>query len=275
MRIGRKKCLALLDTGSEITLVPRSLTDGRHLETSSQRLRAANGTEIVVCGEATLSVYIGRMVLPLKCLVVENVTEVLLGMDWMLENVEKMEFKQQRAKIGGRMVGLVKAPPNSAPRRVSARKSVEIPPRCEANVEGQVLFGDLAKYEADWITKPKRLRESLLVARTMVIDHGSSVIVRLINLSEKPIVLEEGADVCELEEVTKAEPSRKDGMNDAHLRDLYDQVDPSVSEEERRKLWALMCRYQHVFSRGPADMGLTTWSCMRLTQVGRSQYDRD
>ena len=96
------------------------------------------------------------------------------------------------------MVGLVEASPNRASQRVSARKSVEIPSKCEVNVEGQVLYGDLAEYEGVWIAKPKRLLGSLLIARTMVADHRSSVVVRLINLCSKPIVLEEGSDVCTL-----------------------------------------------------------------------------
>ena len=92
MRVGKKNCLALLDTGSEITLVPRSLADGRQLEESDQRLQAANGTDIVVCGETTLSACIGRIVLPMKCLVVGNVTEVLIGLDWLCVNAETMKF---------------------------------------------------------------------------------------------------------------------------------------------------------------------------------------
>ena len=56
MKIGKKWCLALVDTGSEITLVPRSRVEGAVLETSNQRLQAANGTEIMVKGETTISV---------------------------------------------------------------------------------------------------------------------------------------------------------------------------------------------------------------------------
>ena len=51
LKIGKKWCLAMVDTGSEITLVPRSLVEGAVLETSNQRLQAANGTEIMVKGE--------------------------------------------------------------------------------------------------------------------------------------------------------------------------------------------------------------------------------
>ena len=58
MKIGKKWCLALVDTGSEITLVPRSLVEGAVLEASNQRLQAANRTEITVKGETRISIVI-------------------------------------------------------------------------------------------------------------------------------------------------------------------------------------------------------------------------
>ena len=113
MKIGKKLCYALLDTGSEITLIPRSLVGGAILETSNQHLRAANETEIVVKGETTIIADLGSFRLPLKCLVVEDVSEILIGMDWLLENAAVIDFKNQSMKIGGRMVGLTKATPDS------------------------------------------------------------------------------------------------------------------------------------------------------------------
>ena len=56
LTIGRRKCLALLDTGSETTLIPYSLVQRRKLSTSDQILRAANGSEIGVKGEIRIKV---------------------------------------------------------------------------------------------------------------------------------------------------------------------------------------------------------------------------
>ena len=192
MKIEKKWCLALVDTGSEITLVPRLLVEGAVLEASNQRLQAANGTEIMVKGETTISVDLGSFRIPLKCLVVEDLTEILIGMDWLLENAATIDLKNQRIGIGGRIFGLAKATPDRAVRRVESRKSVEIPPKSEANLEGRVLYSDLSDYNGSWVTQPKRLKEALLVARTLVADCGPAVVIRLINLSSKSVLLEEG-----------------------------------------------------------------------------------
>ena len=112
MKIRKKWCLALLDMGSGITLVPCSLVEGMVLETTNQQLQAANGTEIVVRGETTIPVDLGSFRIPLKCLVVEDITEILIGMDWLLENAATMDFKNQRIGIGGRTFGLTKATPD-------------------------------------------------------------------------------------------------------------------------------------------------------------------
>ena len=85
VKIGRKVCRALIDTGSETTLVPYAVVDGVRLEPSDQQLQAANGTTIVVRGGATLPLQVGPVTVSTKCLVVEGVTEVLIGMGWLLE----------------------------------------------------------------------------------------------------------------------------------------------------------------------------------------------
>ena len=152
------------------------------------------------------------------------------------------------------MFGLAKATPDRAGKRVESRKTVEIPPKSEANL---VLYSDLADYNGSWVTKPKRLKEALLVARTLVADRGPAVVIRLVNLSSKLVVLEEGEALCELEEITNTPTPLDEGGEDAHLKEICDRVDPSVSKEDLGRLEQLMRQYQHVFSRGPFDMGLT------------------
>ena len=47
-------CDCLLDTGSEVTLIPASVVEDEVVKPSNHRLAAANGTEITVLGEVTL-----------------------------------------------------------------------------------------------------------------------------------------------------------------------------------------------------------------------------
>ena len=49
--IGNSRCKAMLDTGSDVTLIPATLADMSQVRGSSRKLRAANGTLINLVGE--------------------------------------------------------------------------------------------------------------------------------------------------------------------------------------------------------------------------------
>ena len=106
VKIGERNCRALIDTGSEICLVPPDLVEGATLEPSSQQLRAANGTAITVLGETLLRIQIGTLTLPIACVVVDNVTEILIGMSWLSEHADSLDLKNGRITIGGKLFQL-------------------------------------------------------------------------------------------------------------------------------------------------------------------------
>ena len=112
VRIGGKECRALIDTGSEITLVPYAVVNGVMLKPSDQQLQAANRTTIVVRGEATLPLQVGPLTVSTKCLVVDGVTEILIGMGWLMKNVDCLDFKNRRIGMRGHSFRLVSEPPN-------------------------------------------------------------------------------------------------------------------------------------------------------------------
>ena len=56
VKIGRHQHLALLDTGSEVTLVPSNFVSTNQMIPTDQKLQAANGSEITVLGEAELTI---------------------------------------------------------------------------------------------------------------------------------------------------------------------------------------------------------------------------
>ena len=59
----------LLDTGSEVCLLPDHVVDPSLLETTKRMLKAANGTTIPILGEVTLPVFIGEFRTQMSALV--------------------------------------------------------------------------------------------------------------------------------------------------------------------------------------------------------------
>ena len=75
-------CSCLLDTGSEVTVIPSSVVEGCNLRPTQQTLRAANGSAIPVLGEATVSFETLKYKSTITGLVKDHVEEVMLGISW-------------------------------------------------------------------------------------------------------------------------------------------------------------------------------------------------
>jgi len=73
----------LVDTGCERLFTPRRLIGDAILETADCRLFAANWTVINVGVEVTMNIRIGDLILPTRFVVSENITEPMLGVEWL------------------------------------------------------------------------------------------------------------------------------------------------------------------------------------------------
>ena len=93
-RVGRRVCDCLLDTGSDVTLIPVSMVAKENIKDNCHTLLAANGTDIPVMGEVSLPFSVGEFKGVLHGLVSENIGEVMLGIDWMTSNAVTWEFGQ-------------------------------------------------------------------------------------------------------------------------------------------------------------------------------------
>ena len=86
--VDNKQVNCLLDTGSEITLIPASLVQHLTKKSVTSQIRAANGTTIEVLGLVDLSVLLKGRELLIRGVASDQIGEMLLGIDW---------FKEQRA----------------------------------------------------------------------------------------------------------------------------------------------------------------------------------
>jgi len=76
----------LLDTGSEVCILPEAVVDPSHIKETRRILRAANGTAISTLGEATLPMSIGSFDTSVTGLVSDHVSEIMLGINWLVAN---------------------------------------------------------------------------------------------------------------------------------------------------------------------------------------------
>jgi len=91
----------LLDTGSEVCLLPKSVVDPSCIRQTNRTLKAANGTTISTLGEANLPMSIGSLDTTVTGLVSDHVSEIMLGIDWLVDNRAVWDFKSSHIWLNG------------------------------------------------------------------------------------------------------------------------------------------------------------------------------
>src|SRR3984885_12114126 len=101
LRVNGKRTVALVDTGSETNLIPRSLVHDREIRGSQQLLRAANGTQIRVFGEVSVQCQAADLQFTVKALVTDQLSELILGLAWLQEQAAEWNFGKRCLQIRG------------------------------------------------------------------------------------------------------------------------------------------------------------------------------
>jgi len=168
--LGKRRVSFLVDTGCERSVTPKRLVDESRIEQAECRLFAANGTVINVIGEVTMDIRIGELVLPTRFVVSDNVTEPMLGVEWLRCNQMTWDFAQDILIIGEKVHQLIPGEGKGFCRRVVATEKVIIPPWSQAIVPGRV---EMSRIEGDsdrgvWTTEVNELGNGVNVARAIM-----------------------------------------------------------------------------------------------------------
>jgi len=100
-RVFGKNRWCLLDTGSEVSVIPARCVPYKELIPTSQILNAANGTNINVTKEAKLTIELDGCTVTTRGLVSEHVDEILLGLTFLEETGCIWNFKERSIEIQG------------------------------------------------------------------------------------------------------------------------------------------------------------------------------
>lgn len=261
-RINGIDCLSLIDTGSEINLLPMSLTNQAQLSTTSQRLYAANGSEIKVRGETSVNVSFNRNCKRRITFVVsEQISEVMLGMEFLNTNNCGLSFAKGKLFIGRNQVPLVRKNGTGWCRRVQAVDSIEIPPRSQVEIQSKIIQGDPETTStSDWMMEHQELYPGVHTARILVDNAAKETRVRVINTNEKTVKVDNEAVLGELQnvEIIKGTITRETLHNttvNETIETLITKVDTSLSNDMKIKLKAMLEEFPDVFSQHKNDLG--------------------
>jgi hypothetical protein len=266
--VNGKTRFCVLDTGSGVCVLPeRYVRDYNEVRPTDQRLYAANGTEIEVVGESTIDLHLDGLSLKADCLVSEYVDEILLGLDWAEANGLEWDFKRRLVTISGRQFVLYSQNPTGCVRRVVLQQDTVIPPRCRANVIARTVYSSFQPSTAQWVTQSKEIVPRVHLARTVVKDQASHVVVQLMNTSNHAVELDKMTSLGRLEEASIV-PNENLIVEPEFVEDLCKTVEPSFSVDTREKFKALLLKYIDVFSHSEYDLGCTAMVQHRINTEG-------
>jgi len=253
----------LIDTGSEVSILPLSYVSNLELKASSRTLRAANGTEIRVLGELMTPLKFWRgFAVTSKFLVSDQVCEIMLGMDWLREHRCRIGFGTGALFVGRKRIQLVKGNGSTWCRRVVVAEEVEIAPRSQCDVPAKTLYGYLGATSTGWMTEATELMPGVRVARVLFGDRTNEAPIRIVNLGERVVRLVKDQSIGGLHPVQVTEPARDDQKEEersgSSLTDgLMNDIPEEVPEQAKTALRELLTKFEDVFSATEGDLGRT------------------
>ena len=257
----------LLDTGSDVTLVPSRLVGSLPMEPSSQKLMAANGTAIKVLGIIDVTAKTGGHLFNFTGFVSDQVTEVILGLDFLRAHKALWCFSRAEIILDGHSHQLRRRGKVAWARRVVATESVVVPGKSECVVPSHILFNGFpagaSEMNGEWITEQVKKLPGLYVSRVMLPDRSVDVPVRVLNIQKTEVMVPAGTVLADLELVTSvSEPVNVQGASiDAYtgiIDDLIERTDEAVPVETKRQLRTMLRNYCSILSTGERDLGRTS-----------------
>jgi hypothetical protein len=106
VRVDQNVHSVLLDSGSEVTVIPAGIVAGRDLRPTAKVIKAANKTEIEILGEVTITAYVDDLPIELTGLVSPQVHEIIFGLPSHRHNRVIRDYGTDYITMNGRIVHL-------------------------------------------------------------------------------------------------------------------------------------------------------------------------
>ena len=140
-RINAHDLAGLLDTGSDVSILPSSIVILGEIRPTIKELLAANGSTIPIHGVTIASFVTDSYKSKFSALVSDHVHEVMLGIDFLIHNNswDSWDFVGSQVSFRGRPHPLIDDPtPRQWSRSVKLLSDVQIPAHSEVNLSCQV-----------------------------------------------------------------------------------------------------------------------------------------
>ena len=156
---------------------------------------------------------------------------------------------------------------------VQNRRANVLPSQSENIVEAHIMTR-MRQGLVEGIIEPNHKIVGLMIATSLHRPDGSNLFVRLMNISDQELLIQEGAVIGQFVPVDEVETTssvdekqprfrrlKTKGVEmelPHHLKDHFSEWIGHLTAQEESRLMRLLCKYQHVFSTDDYDVGCTT-----------------
>ena len=289
-RVFNQKVNVIIDTGSSVTILASSVfskiaqKDQPSLRTFPDKLFLADGSELPVLGVTTIPFKFGDLLVEHATVIADIESDGLIGLDFMKINSCEINYGEKTFVVNGHALKFTEQQGQLISCRITAAKTITIPPNSEFMIEGKVQkrsgLGQCSVVEPVMSIMQKH---GLIPGRVVVNPSKGNVPICVANPSDEPIVLVKGTNiavaspivnVCALpnagetvnqvqnkngdDEISTDKPDLNvvlQGPLQKHLEDLLDRSKSELTNEQYAKTRNFLFHYAYVFSAGGNDIG--------------------
>ena len=253
----------LLDTGSDVILAPYEMISKykcKLRKSAIEKLKAANGSDIVVNGETTIPLHVAGRHLDTVALISKDISEVILGIDWLRQNNCEWDFINSRVRFEqGDWIDLVSRY-NGLCRRVYVSEDVLLEPRKETVIPARATLEHIRWKPPITAVEAHKLQSGIYVGRTLIPPQHDQAKVCIVNTLLKPQLLTKGTCLGNLQTANIIESA---GLEEAQqdsesvVPKLMGNLPDELNAEQRASVRNLLTQYEDIFSKNEFDIGRT------------------
>jgi len=273
VKFGKYQVLALLDTGSGITVISSVLARRMRWKIFPHKLtsvKVANGEDMLLNGVAYVTLRVGTQDIDSEVLVSPDMTGLILGIDWMEQNECVFHCKEKQVHINNEWVELRREPSVQKIRKIYVPQDTVLPPSQQVEVDVRVRgdpndpeiergFGLLENGKVPGVAHVYNarclvpLKNSGIKVALLKAQNRSQTLVKGTELGEVQIVevVPEKVVDQEMQSEELSEPER-----DA-LQKIMEKLPSDLSKVQKQKVWNLLLKYRAIISVGDHDIGRT------------------
>ncbi|GBL63149.1 Retrovirus-related Pol polyprotein from transposon 297, partial [Araneus ventricosus] len=252
------QCLMLVDTGANVTLLrtdlAQKLKEQLTYTAPNISLKTATGEKTEIRGKLDASIECGLRKFHHRIYVADITDRCILGLDFLQKFNFTVDLEKNEIRTGGEEIPLFSASvQHSKSCSVLAKKRTIITARSVCLIQGVLEVPGQFRYAVT--NFPSQVsQKGVLVAAALVDLEMEAIPVRVLNLNNKPKILDKGDVIATCDPVVDIVARPQEFSGAQHLQSTLENLQV-LNEEQRTAVKKLLNEFQDLFLTCDADVG--------------------